>query len=250
MIYGLYNSAAGMLTSEYRQAVLANNIANADTVGFRRDIATFAERVPARVAGIRHGASAVDLAGLSGGMWLGETFTDHTAGTTVATGNPYDVALDGPGFLAVEVDGQTLYTRDGRMTRRSDGLLVAASDGAPILGRGGMPIRLNPQGGDISVDTQGRVQQDGAIVGELELVDFADYGTLRKAGAARFTGPAEGTAEAAVLVQAGYVESASVQPVNELVSMIQAAHAYQMNARMIALQDESAGKLINVVLRT
>ena len=172
MIYGLYHSAAGMLTNEYRQSVLANNIANADTAGFKRDVAAFAERLPARLAGERSGPSAVDMEGLSGGLWLGRTYTDFREATKLDTGNPYDITLDGPGFLAVQVDGQKLYTRDGRLARRYDGLLVAASDGAPILGRGGGPIRLNPQGGQPQFDTQGRVIQDDEIVGELELVDF------------------------------------------------------------------------------
>ncbi len=250
MIYGLYHSAAGMLTSEYRQAVLANNLANADTVGFKRDVATFAERLPAQQAGERAGPSAVDLAGLSGGLWLGRTFTDYSEATKVRTDSPYDVALDGPGFLVVEVDGQRLYTRDGRMTKSPDGLLVAATDGAPVLGQGGAPIRLNPYGGEPSIDTQGRVTQDGGIVGELELVDFGDYGALHKVGAARFAGPSERMLPAPVLVQSGYVEASGVQPLAELVNMMETSHAYQLNARMVSLHDDSVGKLINVLLRT
>ncbi|MBK9120353.1 MAG: hypothetical protein IPM18_12245 [Phycisphaerales bacterium] len=70
MIFGLYHSAAGMMTTEYRQSVLANNLANAETVGFKRDVATFAERLPATLAGLQQGASAVDLEGLSGGCGL------------------------------------------------------------------------------------------------------------------------------------------------------------------------------------
>jgi flagellar basal-body rod protein FlgF len=249
VIYGLYESAAGMLTNEYRQTVLANNIANADTVGFKRDVATFAERVPAWQAGQRRGPSAVDLQNLSGGMWLGGTFTDYSEGPKIRTDNPYDVALDGPGFLVVAADGQRLYTRDGRMMKAADGQLVAASDGAPVLGRGGVPIRLNPYGGEPSIDTQGRISQDGAIVGELELADFQDYGALRKVGAARFAGPDDRVVPAPALVQSGYIENSGVQPLAELVSLMEASQAYQLNARMVALQDDAAGKLINVLLR-
>ncbi len=249
MIYGLYHSAAGMLTNEYRQAVLANNLANADTVGFKRDVATLAERLPAAQAGRRRGSTAAGLADLSGGLWLGQTYTDYDQAGKIRTDNPYDIALDGPGFLCVDSAGRRLYTRDGRMTLSPDGLLVAASDGSPILGQGGVPIRLNPRGGPPSIDTQGRVIQDGALVGQLELVDFDDYSVLRKVGAARLTGPEAGAVPAPVLVQAGYLEGSGVEPLSELVSMIEASRAYQMNARMISLQDDSVGKLINVVMR-
>jgi flagellar basal-body rod protein FlgF len=248
MIYGLYQSAAGMLTNEYRQAVLANNIANADTVGFKRDVATLAERMPARLAGDRSGPSAVDLEGLSGGLWLGQTFTDFSDAPKVRTDNPYDIALEGPGFLVVAADGQRQYTRDGRMLKSPDGTLVAASDGAPLLGRGGVPIRLNPYGGPPSFDTEGRVVQDGAVVGELEIVDFENYATLRKVGAARFTGPDDQGAPAPALVQSGYIENSGVRAVPELVSMMEASHAYQLNARLVTLQDDSVGKLISTLL--
>lgn len=249
MIYGLYHSAAGMLVGEYRQTVLANNIANADTVGFKRDIATFAERVPATQSGLRSGPSAADLAALSGGLWLGRTYTDFGDAAKARTDNPSDVALDGPGFLVAEVDGQRLYTRDGRMTKSPTGLLVAVSDGAPILGRGGGPIRLNPYGGEPSIDTQGRVTQDDAVVGELELVDFDDYDRLRKVGASRFAGPDQQALPAPVLVLSGYVETSGVEPLADLVSMMEASQAYQLNARMVSLQDDSVGKLINALLR-
>jgi flagellar basal-body rod protein FlgG len=250
MIYGLYESAAGMLTNDYRQAVLANNIANADTVGFKRDVATFAERLPARLEGERSGPSAVGLEGLSGGQWLGRTFTDYTDAPKIRTDNPYDIALDGPGFLVVQANGQRLYTRDGRMTKSPDGVLVAASDGAPILGRGGIPIRLNPYGGPPSVDTDGRIMQDGGVVGQLELVDFENYAALQKAGAARFTAPGDRQLPAPVLVQSGCLEGSGVQPVTELVSMMEATQAYQLNARMVTLQDDSVSKLINVLSQT
>jgi flagellar basal body rod protein FlgG len=249
MIYGLYQSAAGMLTSEYRQAVLANNIANADTTGFKRDIATFAERLPAALAGVRRGPSAPNLAGLSGGLWLGRTQTDFSAAPKSATGNWQDVALDGPGFLMVAANGQRVLTRDGRLLLDAGGQLVAASDGAPVLGVGGVPIHLNPRGGQPSIDSGGRIEQDGALVGELGLADVKNYAALRKVGAARFAAPDDELMPAAALVQAGCVESSGTQPLSELVNMMEASHAYQLNARMITLQDDSVGKLISTVLR-
>jgi flagellar basal-body rod protein FlgF len=249
MIYGLYQSAAGMMTTEYRQAVLANNLANADTVGFKRDVATFAERQPARLEGVRSGPSAPGLEGLSGGLWLGQTTTDFSDASKVWTGNWSDVALEGPGFLVVQAEGGPQFTRDGRMLMDASGRLTAASDGAPILNPGGMPIQLNPHGGQPSIDSEGRIEQDGAIVAELGVVDFENYGALQKVGAARFAAPEDAAAASPALVQAGYTESSSVQPVTELVNMIEASRAYQLNARMLSLQDETAGRLISAVMQ-
>lgn len=250
MIYGLYQSAAGMLVNEYRQDVLANNLANADTVGFKRDIATFAERVPATEAGLRRGASADLLRDLSGGLWLARTVTDYRSGSLQRTDNPLDVALDGDGFLLVEQNGEALATRDGRLLMDADGALVAAADGAAVLGVGGAPIRLNPRGGTPAIDSEGGITQDGMLVGRLALVDFADYGRLRKVGQGRLDMQDSPPAVATARVLSGVTESSGVEPVRELVSMIEAARAYQLNAQMVSLQDESAGRLINQVSRS
>ncbi len=249
VIYGLYHSAAGMLTNEYRQNVIANNLANAETVGFKQDRAVLAERQPAGSAGLRSGPSAPDLAGLSGGLWLGETFTDFAPGRLTQTGQATDAALDGPGFFVVEADGRTQYTRDGRFCVTDDGRLCAASDGAAVMGVGGAPLRVNRFGGDISIDEEGRVTQDGFQHGQLAVVDFADPGALRKTSAARFDAGAATPVPAAARVLDGTLEGSSVEPVQELVHMIEAARAYEINARMVSLQDQSVGRLISVIGR-
>ncbi len=249
MIYGLYNSAAGMMTNEYRQAVLANNLANAETTGFKRDVAVFAERQPASTAGLRHGPSARDLQTLSGGLWLGETLTDHTEAAMIRTDNPLDVAIDGPGFLSVAVDGQQLYTRDGRLMMNRDGALVAAVDGAPLLGRSGQTIQLNPLGGQPRIDTNGYVIQDGQRMAQLALTDFRDYGALTKVGENRWAGPEEDVLQAPARIASGTLESSGVEPLNELVTMIEASRAYQMNAQMVSLQNTSIGRLISLISR-
>jgi flagellar basal body rod protein FlgG len=247
MIYGLYQSAAGMMVNEYRQNVLANNIANAETVGFKRDVTSFAQRLRASEAGRRDGPTNELMEALSGGIWLGRTATDFTAGAAVRTGNPLDVLITGEGFLRVSADGQEYLTRDGRMLMDGDGWLMLAADGAAILGQAGQPIRLNPRGGEIVIDQEGRITQGGLAVGRLGLVNVDNEQALRKAGAGRFElGAARLTRSPAKITQA-CVESSGVEPVKELATMIQAARAYQLNAQMVTLQDQSAGRLINVV---
>lgn len=250
MIYGLYQSAAGMMVNEYRQNVLANNLANAETTGFKREIATFAERLRASQAGRRVGPTNDLMEALSGGIWLARTDTDFSEGAFVNSDNPLDVALAGPGFLRVAADGHEYLTRDGRMVMDRDGWLVAAVDGGSILGHAGQPIRLNPRGGEVSIDEDGRITQDGVRVGWLGLVDVRDYQALRKAGASRFAADEVELTPSPARVIPGFTEHSGVAPIKELTTMIEASRAYQFNAQMVTLQDQSAGRLINAVANT
>jgi flagellar basal body rod protein FlgG len=99
------------------------------------------------------------------------------------------------------------------------------------------------------VDQNGRIHQDGHVVGELEVVNFPSDTPLLKAGASRFVAPDGAAAPVAALVQSEYVEGSGVKPLTELVSMIEASRAYQMNAQMISLQDQTVGRLISIVTR-
>lgn len=247
MIYGMYQSAAGMMVNEYRQSVISNNIANADTVGFKREIASFAERMPAAEAGQRVGPSSETLGSLSGGLWLGETRTDHAPGAFERTGEPLDAAIEGTGFFVVRAAGQDLVTRDGRFVMDERGRLRSAADGAEVLGVGGVPIRLNPRAHSTQITEDGDIRQDGVRVARLALADFADYRALQKVGAGRFDPSQAQPTSVAARVIGGHVERSGTQPVQEMVQMIEAARAYQINAQMIALQDQSIGRLINQV---
>lgn len=249
MIYGLYNSAAGMLVNEYRQAVIANNLANADTAGFKEQIAVFAERPPEGVDGLRHGPSAKDLAHMNGYLWLGQTYTDHRPGSLQKTDNPTDLALDGPGFFVFEVAGGPQYSRDGRLVMDAFGQLRAATDGAPILDAGGAFVQLNPHGGKPQFDEDGRVMQDGAVVGQLAVVDFAAPENLLHAGSGRFMDQDADLAPSVARVLNGMHENSGVQPVQELVDMIEVSRAYQLNAQMVSMQDQSIGRLISLLSR-
>jgi flagellar basal body rod protein FlgG len=137
------------------------------------------------------------------------------------------------------------------MTLTRHGQLVAASDGAPILGRGGSPIFLNPNGSRdrIAIDEDGRIFQDDLLAGQLELVDPGDFRALRKVGDLRFAAPDNVGRRAVARVHDGFVETSGVQPLQELVGMMEASRAYQMNAQMITLQDGTLGRLIGATLR-
>ncbi|MDX2198357.1 MAG: flagellar hook-basal body protein [Phycisphaerae bacterium] len=250
MIYGLYQSAAGMMVNEYKQDVLSNNMANADTIGFKRDLTVFAERIPAAMARLREGETPDILSALTGGVWLGQTATDFSEGPHQFTDNPLDAALDGPGFFAVAgPDGEPQFTRDGRFMVNVAGQLVSANDGAPALGIGGGPIFANPQGGRVEFDQFGRVLQKNNVIGQLWLADFADYSRLQKAGDQRFAAVGMEPGAASARLQPRYIEGSSVQAVPNLTEMMLSSRAYQLNARMIQIQDESAARMIGFVAR-
>lgn len=246
MIYGLYQSAAGMMVNEYRQGVIANNLANAETSGFKRDLAVFSERLPARMGG-HDGAGAEKLDALTGGLWLGRTDTDFSPTSIVSTGQPTDAAIDGPGFFMVGRDGRQYATRDGRFVVDAVGNLRSAADGAAVLGFGGAPLRVRPQGGPISISEDGRIDQDGVTVGRLALIDFADYRGMRKAEAGRFHLDGRPTRAVEARIVGGAVENSGVEAVQEMVGMIEAARAHQFNAQMLSLQDQGLGRLLNIV---
>ena len=247
MIYGLYQSAAGMMVNEYRTNVLANNIANAETPGFKRDVPSFAERLRASEAGRRDGATNELLEGLSGGLWLSRTDTDFSEASFIRTDNPLDVAIAGAGFLRVGVNGQEYLTRDGRMVMNDEGWLVSSADGAAMLGEAGQPIRLNPRGEQPTIDQDGTIRQGNTTVGRLGLANVEDYQALRKIGGGRFDASTTRLTEPLGQLQPGFYEGPGVEAVKELTSMIEASRAYQLNAQMVTLQDSSAGRLINVV---
>lgn len=247
MIYGLYQSAAGMMTHEYRQDVIANNLANAETPGFKREIAVASERRPESPAGAHRGPSDQLLKTLSGGVWLAQTETDFGEGALVHTENPLDVALAGPGFFRVQKGDQTYLTRDGRFTTQPDGSIVSVTDGAQVLGGGGIPLRINPRGGKPTIDDIGRIFQNRIEVGRLSVTDVDNYRALQKSGASRFTAHGASPVETPAIVQQGYIENAGVEPVKELVSMLESTRAYQLNAQMLTMQDQTAGRLIAAV---
>ncbi|MHC4065825.1 MAG: flagellar hook-basal body protein [Planctomycetota bacterium] len=255
MTYGLWLSAAGMQVNQYRQNILANNLANANTVGFKKDLAVLSERlVESRTAAAagRYGSGVLD--NISGGTFVAPTYHSFANGHPTPTGNPLDVAIDGEGFFTVRVGNETRYTRDGRLTVNSENELVMVSGGgrAKLLDDTGSPVTLLPTsvGGKPQVLSDGTVRQNGTVVGKLGVVEFADRNTLRKVGANLFQATAGRPQPAAAsTVLAGTVEQSNADPVEGLATLIEVSRAYQLNAQMISLQDTTIGQAVSRVGR-
>ncbi len=249
MIYGLYLSATGVLANSHRQDVIANNLANAETAGFKRDLALFQERrTAAQELGLnprRH--SNVMLEGLGGGLGSWPTWTDQSAGDLESTGNPLDVAIRGRGYLAVRRDGQVMLTRDGRMMVDSEGRLTLASGAGEVLDVNRQPIVLGK--GQASVGEDGTITQDGKAVAKLGLFDVADPGRLRKRGEGLMSDPQgeRGLRESSAMVAGGHVERSNADPATELVAMMDAQRQLEANANMLRYQDQTLARLVNDV---
>jgi flagellar basal-body rod protein FlgF len=232
----LYVAMTGAKQLMQAQALVANNLANQSTTGFRADLARFdAEQVqgsgyPSRVNTV---ASGVGF--------------DRTQGTIVQTGQVLDVAIDGPGWLAVQAkDGSQAYTRGGSLNVTALGQLVTER-GDPVLGDNG-PLSVPPYtqialapDGTISVVPQGQGPETLAQVGRLKLVNPpAKDLEKRTDGLVRVKGGAPAAADANVRVTSGAIETSNVNTAATLVDMIEYARQFDLAVRMMQTADQNA----------
>ncbi len=250
MVYGLYLSADGLTTQQYRQSVIANNLANVNTAGFKPDRVAFAERL--NESALRGTAATRNpvLDGATGGLTGLPVYTDFSEGSIIPSGNPLDVAILKDGFLTIQTPEGTRYTRDGRLAMDPDGTLRHGASGGLVVDPQGKPIVLNPNArGEVKIDERGRIRQDESVAGQLSLVDFEDRQQLLKTGENLFNGEGARRVKIEGSVQQKAYEASGIAPTRELVNMIAATRAYQANATLITMQDESLGRVVNDVGR-
>lgn len=211
-----------------RLDVAANNMANMSTAGFKREQPVFREYVE------RSADSAVDAARNTSFVLDYGAVHDVAQGSFQLTGNPLDVMIDGPGYLAVEGGGgTTAYTRAGYVKVLDSGDLATAG-GQRILGEGGRPINVPPD------QAQGlRVQEDGTVVGRdgplgrIAVTVFADERSVDPRGDGMFTGQGGRELPAAeTKLRSGGIEASNVQPIVETTNMVEILRAYQTSMAM------------------
>lgn len=237
-----------MLAVEDRQAVIANNIANASTPGFKRQFAVqrgyYQDYAPNGRLPERFDLNVAP----GGGVKTVETFTNYATGVITNTGGALDVALIGPGFLKVDTANGERYTRSGHFAVGQGGILVT-TNGETVLSDSGAPIDVS--GGAVSFNAAGEVLVDGISRGKLGLVEFADPHALEREGYTLFRAsqtavdselPAENTS-----IAPQSIENSNVALPSEMVSMLTALRAYAANQQVIQAINESAGRFINQV---
>ncbi len=222
MISGIYNMIEGALVHQLRFETLANNMANINTNGFRRDIVSFDEQ-------------------LTNGL---VSTADFTPGSLRHTGNRLDVALGTQGFFKIQTPQGIRYTRNGAFTLNQEGTLVTQS-GDSVLGQNG-PITIN--GREVSIKRDGQIIVDQNPVDQLSVVDFKQPRFLKKEGASLYVyhGEAQSIVPAEqVDVQQQYLESSNVNPTREMIQMIEAMRAFESSQKAIQIIDQINSKMVN-----
>lgn len=260
MMRALNTAGTGMVAQQYNLDVIANNLANVNTNGFKQQRAEFQDLMyqTYRASGASVGGNVKTPE--SSQVGLGVRFvgnaTNLSQGPLQATSNPLDIAINGEGFFAVErPDGTTAYTRDGSLRRDSNGLLVNP-DGLPLL-----PNITVPNGATaITVSSTGAVsailpgQNEPQDIGTIQLTVFANPAGLTRIGQNLYTsGGASGDAQTvapgesgAGTLSSGFIEGSNVQIVEEMVRMILAQRAYEINSKGIQTADEMLSTLNNI----
>ncbi|MHC5024829.1 MAG: flagellar hook-basal body protein [Planctomycetota bacterium] len=252
MNYGLYLAAGGAMRGMHRLDVVSNNLANVNTVGFKPDTVVTGQRLPERLEAPRIDADPKHmLEQLGGGVFGGPTRIRMAQGRLEQTGNAFDIAIEGNGFLVVQhtaTDGTTAerLTRDGRLARDANGRLVLAGTGQPVLGARGRTIRLDDRG-PVDIGTDGTVRQNGMTRGQLRVVT-TDESNLVKDGQNLLQlrdGDPDALRPATGSIRQHHVEHSAVDPVLTLRDLIEASKAIEANAQMMQYHDHIIGQTVN-----
>ncbi|WP_412525150.1 flagellar basal-body rod protein FlgF [Burkholderia lata] len=246
----IYTAMTGASQSLDQQAIVANNLANASTTGFRAQLATY-RAVPMNFGD----GSNIDPTTTRTYVLASTPGADYAPGPITRTGNPLDVAVQGTGWLAVQAaDGSEAYTRAGNLHVDENGQLVNASN-LPVVGNGG-PISVPPNAevtigkdGTISALMPGDPPTAVAIVDQMKLVN-PDPATLTRGNDGLFRtadgNPAD--ADPNVVVTPNSLEGSNVNPVTAMVAMIDNARAFQLQSKLIQTADQNeqtANQLLN-----
>jgi len=259
VIYGLYLSAAGVVTSAYTQDVIANNLANAETSGFKRDLALFTQRraeAQTRAGGAGRGGSMAGatrsdiLENIGGGLFAAPTAMDTSQGDLETTDSPMDVSVVGNGYFAVESGGKQYLSRSGHFTLDRNGALVLANGRDDrVLDKDLKPIVIDPRA-TVTIDKQGVIAQNNKPVAKLAFLD-ANPKQLSKYGSTFLacSDDLKSLPAASGMVQDKALERSNVDPAIELNHLMESQRQLEANANMIRYQDTTLGRLVNDVAK-
>lgn len=273
MIRGLYTGAAGMLSQMTRMDVVANNLANVDKTGYKKDVTVFKnfpEMLLRRVDDdgvVKFPLGSYDKMPIIGkigtGVEVNEIYTMHDQGGLKQTSSQFDLAIEGNGFFVVETDRGTRYTRNGSFLIDRDNNLVT-KDGFRVMGENG-PIKV--QKNNFLVNENGKIminedltnrgvvsnQENGwenaNIIDGLKIVQFRELRELKKEGNSFYretiySGKPQ-TPQVMPKIRQGFLELSNTNIVKEMVTMIEVQRAYEANSKSVTSHDMALNKLIN-----
>jgi len=240
-----------------RMDTVANNLANADSPGFKRDVVVTQSFTDVMMQRVREyemrGINTTNITGpASLGVIVSSVHRDFSAGSLQPTGSPLDLAISGSGFFEIGVPGAdggltTMYSRSGSFTLSDGGMLVTMG-GHPVLSTSGAPIFI--PAGNIDIHENGSISVSGEHVDTVRVVDFEDPATLRAFGDNLYNTTDESVQVAFTgsLIQ-GHIETSNVNIVREMVEMIALQRAYESNARVLSIQDQTLNQAVSEIAR-
>ena len=260
---GLYTAGAGMITETKRTDTIANNLANANTSGYKRDDAINREFAPMLIRRINDGKMQNDVTSIKGfslggtapvvgtlglGSYIDEIATDHTQGGLQTTGNPLDLAVSGNGYFAVQTPQGVRYTRDGNFYKSARGQLQTVN-GQAVLDNQGRPITIPAGTTTVSVGDKGQILADGQPLATLQFVQFGpDRRALLKQGNSLYYPQAGAQPQPATgVIQQGMLENSNTNVVSEMVELINNYRIYEAGSKAVTTQDTMLDKSVNEV---
>ena len=244
----MYSGLFGALTNEYRMANIANNLANVNTAGYKRDVLSFKDTfqmfahdvVMEPVNNLRSQKLLPDPQHMARPR-IAATKTDFSQGAMKYTGNPLDIAIAGEGFFTFQANGENFYSRDGHFIVNAEGQLVTPQ-GFSVLGAGGAELTIPAGTKDIHLASDGTLFADAEIVGQIQIRTVDNLEGLQKVGQNLYrirdgSGAAEIDAPERTTLEQGYIETANVEVVYEMVNMIEAQRQFEAYQKVMQTSD-------------
>lgn len=231
-----------MLADEIRHQVVSNNLANANTAGFKKDL-VISQSFPEVLMSCLHKGRTDVIGHTSLGVGVADIPLKMTPGMIEETGSNLDLALDGEGFFTIQTRQGIRLTRQGNFRLNNEGYLIN-SNGDFLLGLNG-PIMVDPKIPEITILADGSVFQNEEYVDKLSLVDY-DPTVLVKEGSSRFRvlESAEAIDSTPQVIQRA-LERSNVNVIEEMVELISLMRSYESHQKLVQAQNETLGKLIN-----
>lgn len=233
----LYVALSSQIALERRLDTIADNVANASTIGFRATGVKFEDVVSGT------GQRSVSFAS------SGNTYLSGAHGALTETGNPFDFAVQGDAWFAIDTPAGTVMTRDGRFSMNENGELMSI-EGYPVLDSGGAPIQLDPRNGPPKAGADGSLRQNDQLVGAIGLYNFdpgENFVRYGNSGIVPARTPEPVTDRSDVGIAQGFLEESNVNPVLEMTRLIQVQRAFENTAALMRQTDSSTDDAIKTL---
>ncbi|MEN6328025.1 MAG: flagellar basal-body rod protein FlgF [Syntrophomonas sp.] len=253
MIKGLYTAGSGMMLQMARQDVVANNLANVNTSGFKKNVAiakAFPEMLISRLGEVKENANGQkvnvpieQIGALGTGASVTGVYTDYDNSNIKQTQNPTDLAIAKEGYFVVQTPDGQRFTRSGEFKINNEKILTT-NQGYPVLDNNNSNIEVD---GELEIDGEGNVNINGQNVTKLKIVNFTNLQNLERLGDTLVNSTETPAEVAKPEILQGYVEQSNVNPVKEMVTLITVVRAYESLQKMVQAEDELTDVAINQV---